>query len=33
MSLDYLFNLIVFITFCSLDMVHITKLDVYWLHY
>ena len=33
MCLDYLFNLIVFITFCPLDMVHITKLDVYWLHY
>ena len=33
MNLDYLFNLIVFITFCPFDMVHITKLDVYWLHY
>ena len=34
MSLDYLFNLIVFIiAFVALDMVSITKLDVYWLHY
>lgn len=34
MSLDYFFNLVVFIiAFVALDMVRITKLDVYCLHF